>query len=63
MTVCPFYLVWLLNDVEVREQYQVKISNWFAILEINNDNVGIDVARETIRHTVSILPKYSRSVY
>jgi hypothetical protein len=32
-----------LNDVEVKEQYQVKISNMFAALEyVDEGNVGIN---------------------
>jgi hypothetical protein len=32
-----------LNDVEVKEEYQVKISNRFAALEIMNINISISI--------------------
>jgi len=38
-----------LNDVEVKEQYQVKISNRFAALENLDDDVDINRAWESIR--------------
>jgi hypothetical protein len=41
-----------LNDVEVKEQYQVKISNKFVVLENldnDDDNVEINWAWESIR--------------
>jgi hypothetical protein len=38
-----------LNDVEVKEQYQVKISNSFAALENLDDDVDITRAWESIR--------------
>jgi hypothetical protein len=37
-----------LNDVEVREQYQVKISNRFPALENLNDNTDIKRAWEVL---------------
>jgi hypothetical protein len=33
--------LWRLNEVEVKEQYQVKISNRFETLENLNDDVDI----------------------
>jgi hypothetical protein len=34
-----------LNDVDVKEQYQVKISNWFAPLENFDDGGGVYISR------------------
>jgi hypothetical protein len=39
-----------LNDAKVKEEYQVKISNWFAALENLYDNdVDISRPRENIK--------------
>jgi hypothetical protein len=38
-----------LNDAEVKEQYQVKITNRFAALENFDDNVNMNRAWENIR--------------
>jgi hypothetical protein len=37
------------NDAEVKEQYQVKITNRFAALENIVDNVDMDTAWKNIR--------------
>jgi hypothetical protein len=37
-----------LNDAEVREQYQVKITNRFAALENSDDKVDMNTAWENI---------------
>jgi hypothetical protein len=41
-----------LNDAEVKEQYQVKITNMFAALENFDDNVDMNRARENIRENI-----------
>jgi hypothetical protein len=38
-----------LNNVEIQEQYQVKISNRFVALENLNDNADIKRTWESIR--------------
>jgi hypothetical protein len=38
-----------LNDAEVKEQYQVKITNRFAALENVDDNVDMNKAWENIK--------------
>ena len=38
-----------LNELEVRKQYQIKISNWFAALEILSDGEDINRAWENIQ--------------
>jgi hypothetical protein len=38
-----------LNDAEVKEQYQVKMSNRFAALENLDDNMNINMAWENTR--------------
>jgi hypothetical protein len=46
-----------LNDVDVKEQYQFRISNRFARLELLDDNVDIIRAWEIIRENTKTLPK------
>jgi hypothetical protein len=41
-----------LNGLEVRKQYQIKISNMFAVLENLCDNEDIDRAWENIKEIV-----------
>jgi hypothetical protein len=41
-----------LNELEVRTQYQVKISNRFAALENLNDNEDINRARKSIKENI-----------
>jgi len=38
-----------LNDLEVRKQYQIEITNWFAALENLNDGEDINRAWENIK--------------
>jgi hypothetical protein len=38
-----------LNDAEVKEQYQVKITNMFAAWENSDDNVDMNRVWENIR--------------
>jgi DNA repair ATPase RecN len=52
-----------LNDAEVKEQYQVKITNRFAALENTDDNVDMTRARKTIRENVKISAKESLGHY
>jgi hypothetical protein len=42
-----------LNDVEVKQQYHVKISNRFTTLEKLDDNVGINRGRKSIRYKIN----------
>jgi hypothetical protein len=48
-----------LNDAEVKEQYQVKITNRFAALENIDDNVDMNRAWENIRENIKTSAKDS----
>jgi ubiquitin len=52
-----------LNDAEVKEQYQVKITNRFAALENFDDNVGTNRTWENIRENIKISAKESLGHY
>jgi len=41
-----------LNELEVRKQYQIKISNRFAVLKKLNDSEGINRALENMKENV-----------
>jgi hypothetical protein len=41
-----------LNDAEVKEQYQVKITNRFAALENFDDNVDMNTAWENVTENI-----------
>jgi hypothetical protein len=46
-----------LDDVEVKEKYQVEISNRFAALESLDDSFDINNAWESIRENIKISAK------
>jgi hypothetical protein len=48
-----------LNNVEVKKQYRVKISNRFAALESNDDNVNINRAQENVGQNIKMSAKDS----
>jgi glycine betaine/choline ABC-type transport system substrate-binding protein len=48
-----------LNEVEVKEQYQITMKNKFAALENLDDNGDINRALETIRENIRISAKES----
>jgi hypothetical protein len=52
-----------LNDVEVKEQYQVKITNRFPALENFDDNVDMNSAWENIRENIKTSVKESLGHY
>jgi hypothetical protein len=52
-----------LNDAEVKEQYQVKITNRFAALENFDDNVDMNTASENIRDNIKTSAKESLGHY
>jgi hypothetical protein len=52
-----------LNDVEVKEQYQVKITNRFAALEKSDDNVDLNRAWENIRENIKTSAQESLGHY
>jgi hypothetical protein len=52
-----------LNDSEVKEQYQIKITNRFAALENFDDNVDMNRAWENIRENIKISAKSSLGHY
>jgi len=39
-----------LNEPEVREQYQIEITNWFAALENFNDDEDVNRTWENIKY-------------
>jgi hypothetical protein len=45
------------NDAEVKEQYQVKITDRFAALENFDDNVDTNRAWENIRENIKVSAK------
>jgi hypothetical protein len=51
-----------INDAEVKEQYQVKITNRFAALENFDDNVDMNRAWENIRDNIRISAREPRSL-
>jgi hypothetical protein len=47
----------MVNDVEVKEPHQVKISNRFASMENSNENVDINRALEGIGQIIKLQPQ------
>jgi hypothetical protein len=52
-----------LNDAEVKEQYQVKITNKFSALESFDDKVDMNRAWENIRENIKTSAKESLDHY
>jgi len=52
-----------LNELEVRKQYQIKISNRFAALENLSDNKDINRVWENLRANIQISSKQSLDLY
>jgi hypothetical protein len=52
-----------LNDAEVKEQYQVKITNRFAALENFDDNMNMNTGWENIRENIKTSAKESLGHY
>jgi hypothetical protein len=52
-----------LNEVEGKEQYCVKITNRYTVLENSDTEVDISSARETIRKNIKISVKESQGYY
>jgi hypothetical protein len=52
-----------LSELEVREQYQIKISNWFTALENLNVSEDINRAWENIKENIKILVIESLGLY
>jgi hypothetical protein len=50
-----------LSELEVRKQYQIKISNRFAALENLNVSEDINMAWENIKESIKISAKESLS--
>jgi len=46
-----------LNELEVREQYQIEITNRFAALEILNDDEDVDRTWENIKENIQTSAK------
>ena len=53
--------LWKLSELEVRKQYQIKISNRFAALENLSDGEDIKRAWENIKENIKTSAKESRS--
>ena len=53
----------MLNELEVRKQYQIKISNRLAALENLNDSEGINRTWENMKENIKISAKESLSLY
>jgi hypothetical protein len=51
-----------LNNVEVKEQYQVKSSNRFAALEDLDDDGDVDIKRAWVSIRQNIKPSASNSL-
>ena len=52
-----------LNELEVRKQYQIKISNSCAALENLRDSEYMNMARENIKQNIKISTKESLALY
>ena len=52
-----------LNELEVRKQYQIKISNRFAFFENLSDSEGINRAWENIKQYIKTSAKTSLGLY
>ena len=52
-----------LNELEVRKQYQIEITNKFAALENLSDNKDINRAWENIRENIKTSAKESLGLY
>jgi hypothetical protein len=52
-----------LNDAEVKEQYQIKLTNRFATLENFDGNVDMNRAWENIRENIKTSAKESLGYY
>ena len=52
-----------LNELEVRKQYEIKISNKFAALENLNDSEDIYRAWENIKENIKIAAKETLGLY
>jgi hypothetical protein len=57
-----FYLM-KLNELEVRKEYQIKISNRFAALENLSDSEDIHTAWESIKENIKTPSKESLGLY
>ena len=52
-----------LNELEVRKQYQIEISNWFAALENLSDGEDINRAWENITENIRTSTKESLGLH
>jgi len=52
-----------LNEPEVREQYQIEITNRFAVLENLNDNEDVDRTWESIKENIQTSAKESLGLH
>jgi hypothetical protein len=54
--------LWKLGELEVREQYQIKISNRYAALENLHDSEDMHKVWKDIKENIKTSAKESRSV-
>jgi len=52
-----------LNELEVRKQYQIEITNRFAALENLSNGIGINGAWENIKENIKIPAKESLGLH
>jgi hypothetical protein len=52
-----------VNKLEVRKEYQIKISNWFAALETFSDSKNTHRAWENIKENIKTSAKESLGLY
>jgi hypothetical protein len=55
--------LWKLNELEVRKQYQIKISKSFAALENLNNNEDKNMGWENIKQNIKTSAKESLGLY
>jgi hypothetical protein len=53
----------MLNNLEVRKEYQTEISNRFAALEDLSDSEDVDSARESIKEDIKTSAKNSLGLH
>jgi hypothetical protein len=55
--------LWKLNELEVRKQYQIEITNTFAALEILSNDENINRFWENIKENIKTSAKKSLSIH
>ena len=55
--------LWKLGELQVREEYQIKISNRYAALKNLHDSEDMHTVWENIKENIKTLAQESRSVW